>query len=370
MVLVLGGVFVVMVMLAGLAQVESWEIYATIVGSVTAAIMLAPLYAVRNLVCDLRVMKVQIESFSFTSAECYCCQVGHVIPGTSTRIPCDRQIIGNKLEEWFGPQSSGIIRQGMAKELYLALAKSGTKATSGESAQELFDRYVQEVFGHYILKKVGGSRVSYGVAVATTLPALFYIFDRLHMLTTLQPRQFARLSAHCFAVVLGFFPSLVRLALDLTILADYLVRIRNPLAGSLSVMLLAMCVLTGVTFFWLFLFDYTLFHDQVVYQILMNSATLLVTVALYSNDLSDFFAAMQNSTTEPAGPRSAGKVQVLAASARGSRAVGAELPEASARDIREDSAGSVDQHGGASRHTSRKRRKRRLRAPARDFLPS
>lgn len=370
MVLVLGGVFVVMVMLAGLAQVESWEIYATIVGSVTAAIMLAPLYAVRNLVCDLRVMKVQIESFSFTSAECYCCQVGHVIPGTSTRIPCDRQIIGNKLEEWFGPQSSGIIRQGMAKELYLALAKSGTKATSGESAQELFDRYVQEVFGHYILKKVGGSRVSYGVAVATTLPALFYIFDRLHMLTTLQPRQFARLSAHYFAVVLGFFPSLVRLALDLTILADYLVRIRNPLAGSLSVMLLAMCVLTGVTFFWLFLFDYTLFHDQVVYQILMNSATLLVTVALYSNDLSDSFAAMQNSTTEPAGPRSAGKVQVLAASARGSRAVGAELPEASARDIREDSAGSVDQHGGASRHTSRKRRKRRLRAPARDFLPS
>eukprot|EP00439_Symbiodinium_sp_Y106_P064375 s539_g10.t1 len=127
MVLVLVGVFVVMVMLAGLAQVESWEIYATIVGSVTAAIMLAPLYAVRNLVCDLRVMK----------------------------------IIGNKLEEWFGPQSSGIIRQGMAKELYLALAKSGTKATSGESAQELFDRYVQEVFGHYILKKVGGSRVSY-----------------------------------------------------------------------------------------------------------------------------------------------------------------------------------------------------------------
>ncbi|CAE7589420.1 unnamed protein product, partial [Symbiodinium pilosum] len=49
------------------------------------------------------------------SAECYCCRVDHTIPGTSTRIPCDRQIIGNKLEEWFGPQSSGVIRQGMAK---------------------------------------------------------------------------------------------------------------------------------------------------------------------------------------------------------------------------------------------------------------
>ena len=31
---------------------------------------------------------------SLRSAECYCCQVGHVIPGTTTRIPCDRQIIG------------------------------------------------------------------------------------------------------------------------------------------------------------------------------------------------------------------------------------------------------------------------------------
>ncbi|CAE7263231.1 GIP [Symbiodinium natans] len=294
-VLVMSGVFVVMVLLTALAQLESWELYSVILGLVTATIMIAPLYAVRNLVCDLRVMKAQIEGFSFMSAECYCCRVGHLIPDTNTRIPCDRHIIGDKLEEWFGPQSSGVIRHRMAKELCLALSRSGTRGTTGESAEELFDRYVQGVFGRYILKKVGGTRVSYDVAVATTLPAFFYVCDRLHLLTTLQPREQWRLIAHYAAVILGFFPSLVRLALDMTLLADYLLRIRIPLPTNLWVMLLATAILTGITFLWLFLLDYSLFHDQVLFQILVNSASIIATVGLYYSDLSDLWTRLKRS---------------------------------------------------------------------------
>ncbi|CAJ1341096.1 unnamed protein product [Effrenium voratum] len=265
------------------ATIESWELYALILGFAITCIMAGPLHVVRHLVRDLRQMPIQIKNFTFLESQCFCCSENHLSDGRP--IPCDRDIISDKLEAWFGPSSSGVIRQDMAKELYVALSKSNTRMTAGESAQDLFNRYVQEVFGHYLLRKVGGSQVKYSLAMAATLPACFYICDRFHLLSTLPVGPGLRLTFFYASVVFAFFPVLVRSSSGIAHLADYLFGIRERKLLDFLVTLVALLALAATTFSWLFVMDYTLFHEEVAYQVLAEIATVSLTVFLYRTEL-------------------------------------------------------------------------------------
>jgi hypothetical protein len=48
-----------------------------------------------------RDMQKQITGFKCESAECFCCSVGHVIPGTAISIECDREAIYGAIRTWF-----------------------------------------------------------------------------------------------------------------------------------------------------------------------------------------------------------------------------------------------------------------------------
>ncbi|CAJ1391815.1 unnamed protein product [Effrenium voratum] len=281
--LVLCGVWLVTVLMTLAATIESWELYALILGFAITCIMAGPLHVVRHLVRDLRQMPIQIKNFTFLESQCFCCSENHLSDGRP--IPCDRDIISDKLEAWFGPSSSGVIRQDMAKELYVALSKSNTRMTAGESAQDLFNRYVQEVFGHYLLRKVGGSQVKYSLAMAATLPACFYICDRFHLLSTLPVGPGLRLTFFYASVVFAFFPVLVRSSSGIAHLADYLFGIRERKLLDFLVTLVALLALAATTFSWLFVMDYTLFHEEVAYQVLAEIATVSLTVFLYRTEL-------------------------------------------------------------------------------------
>ncbi|CAE7773574.1 unnamed protein product [Symbiodinium sp. CCMP2592] len=50
----------------------------------------------------LRLLPQQLRTFDAREASCYCCSVDHVNPRTKAAIFCDRQLIMEKLTEWYG----------------------------------------------------------------------------------------------------------------------------------------------------------------------------------------------------------------------------------------------------------------------------
>eukprot|EP00439_Symbiodinium_sp_Y106_P070061 s19_g12.t1 len=60
-----------------------------------------------ELAAKIRRLPAQLRMFDAREARCYCCSVDHVHPETKAPILCDRQLIWEKLSEWYGdPEDS------------------------------------------------------------------------------------------------------------------------------------------------------------------------------------------------------------------------------------------------------------------------
>eukprot|EP00440_Ansanella_granifera_P041800 gb/GFBE01045320.1/.p1 GENE.gb/GFBE01045320.1/~~gb/GFBE01045320.1/.p1 ORF type:complete len:703 (+),score=80.19 gb/GFBE01045320.1/:1-2109(+) len=274
--LVMAGMILVVSAMVWLARLESYYIYGILLTATIAAIMILPLHLLRRLVRDLRKMPMQIKNFSFANSECFCCDVGHVIPGTDTVINCDRQVITNKLTQWFADAAEA---QGARKSL-------GGRMIGPVA---LFDRYVRREFGRHILNRVGGARVTYRVATIASLPGWFYMTDRFHMLTIMDEGVFWRLLMHYVTATLAFFPSIIRLALEFANILDRFFGVPTNIFADWAVTLLGVVGIGALTLGWLGLLDYTLMQEDVLYQILVVSGTSILTVLLYLPDVFQLF---------------------------------------------------------------------------------
>eukprot|EP00930_Biecheleria_cincta_P069309 TRINITY_DN57063_c0_g1_i1.p1 TRINITY_DN57063_c0_g1~~TRINITY_DN57063_c0_g1_i1.p1 ORF type:complete len:418 (+),score=33.61 TRINITY_DN57063_c0_g1_i1:173-1255(+) len=133
---------ILLVVLATLDRVWFYPLMA--IASFLAFIL--PTHIMRHNIRDLRKMSNQISTFSFHQAECFCCSVGHVIPGTSEVVACDRVIIARKLNKWLrrGPHEDPI---------------------------ESFNSFVRQELGDHMLRRVGGTKIKYFSALAAGAPS-------------------------------------------------------------------------------------------------------------------------------------------------------------------------------------------------------
>eukprot|EP00440_Ansanella_granifera_P036173 gb/GFBE01039248.1/.p1 GENE.gb/GFBE01039248.1/~~gb/GFBE01039248.1/.p1 ORF type:complete len:571 (+),score=101.29 gb/GFBE01039248.1/:1-1713(+) len=255
---VMCGMSVLMCLLVWLARLAD-VVYMIGMGMGAIVIITVPVHIIRRLVRDLRKMPQQVSTFSFENAECFCCAVKHIIPGTDIRIPCDREVISDKLNAWF-------------------------KTQGDMTPIDLFNDYVRKQFGKHITKRVGGSRVKYFLAMQACIPGWLFIADRFHILERIDGFHAWRLFFHYLATTLGVFPSIIRIALEIAIVLDRLFGVRKNCIADLFVTLLGVAATCMVSLGLMFGLHQTLAMSEFWPQAIMLSSTACVTLVLYRED--------------------------------------------------------------------------------------
>jgi len=251
------GITMLSVMLVWCARFEDLLYYITMASAAVGACML-PLHIMRRNVRDLQQMPQQIKSFHFDKAECFCCSVNHIIPGTDTVIPCDREVIQTKLTQWF--------KKGKADPI------------------ALFNNYVRKQLGAHILKRVGGSKVRYTSAVTCCISGILFFSDRAPLLWKLEGwaswRLFMFYCTNCFAV----FPSILRFSLETALVFNSTVGVlKNPFYDILVT--IAACAPTTVPTLLLMAASYqTLKQESWWQQVAVTVVCTFVTIFLYRED--------------------------------------------------------------------------------------
>ena len=69
-------------------------------------------WAGRRLTRDLHSLTAQLSHFNVNEAKCSCCSCGHVSSGKE--IPCDRELIYQSLQDWYGNDSDDL-QQGLER---------------------------------------------------------------------------------------------------------------------------------------------------------------------------------------------------------------------------------------------------------------
>eukprot|EP00930_Biecheleria_cincta_P028621 TRINITY_DN19978_c0_g2_i1.p1 TRINITY_DN19978_c0_g2~~TRINITY_DN19978_c0_g2_i1.p1 ORF type:complete len:621 (-),score=115.32 TRINITY_DN19978_c0_g2_i1:135-1997(-) len=239
-----------------------WEDNTYYAAMATAAILafIFPIHIMRHNVRDLSKMPKQIKEFSFHKAECFCCQVNHIIPGTDINIDCDREVIKTKLNAWF------------------------SKGNSKRSPIDLFDSYVKKQLGKHILKRVGGAKVRYLSAVTCCISGMLFFSDRLHMLWTLSGWAAWRLFMYYCTLSFAVFPSILRFVLETALLFNSTVGVLENRFLDVLVTMLA-CVPTTVPTLGLMGALYTCLKYEVWWpQLLTTIGCVIVTLFLYRED--------------------------------------------------------------------------------------
>eukprot|EP00931_Biecheleriopsis_adriatica_P031632 TRINITY_DN18523_c0_g1_i1.p1 TRINITY_DN18523_c0_g1~~TRINITY_DN18523_c0_g1_i1.p1 ORF type:complete len:628 (-),score=79.75 TRINITY_DN18523_c0_g1_i1:28-1911(-) len=280
---------IVFVWTARLADTE----YNIFLGSCVFLVYLAPTHYIRRLAVDLERMPKQVSTFDFNNAECFCCSVDHKIPDPNpTRrrssrvslrgswwggseeeeevpiieIPCDRDMISEKLEIWFGQD-----------------------ANEGQTVEDLFSSYVRKQFGKTVCRRVGGSRVAYVVAVIATLPGWMFITDRFHLLWQLNGMAAWRLLSHYLASTFGAFPLLVRFTLYVAEFLDSRTGIPENRFLDFLITICADLVACMVALAAYFAMIITLGMEELWPQVVVLSCVALLTLLSYYRDLDAWY---------------------------------------------------------------------------------
>eukprot|EP00928_Gymnodinium_smaydae_P005723 TRINITY_DN11966_c0_g1_i2.p1 TRINITY_DN11966_c0_g1~~TRINITY_DN11966_c0_g1_i2.p1 ORF type:complete len:477 (-),score=36.87 TRINITY_DN11966_c0_g1_i2:610-2040(-) len=111
----------------------------------------------RHFEFNLKRLPEQVSDFSVTKAECFCCKVGHKMPGGSEPIPCDRELIYETLQGWFPAEDDC--------------------APTWERKLAMFDEEVQARVGAFISQRVGLRTMHYKYIVLAGQPYLWRLFD-------------------------------------------------------------------------------------------------------------------------------------------------------------------------------------------------
>eukprot|EP00435_Cladocopium_sp_Y103_P069394 s64_g33.t1 len=65
-------------------------------------------WAGRRLTRNLHSLTAQLSHFNVNEAKCACCSCGHVSSETGKKIPCDRELIYQSLQDWYGKDSNDL----------------------------------------------------------------------------------------------------------------------------------------------------------------------------------------------------------------------------------------------------------------------
>jgi len=125
----------------------------------------------RHSAAHLRAIQDQLKNFSVTSANCFCCSVGHVSNGEV--IPCDREVVYTTIGAWFNvaPGVKALSSDGGPG------AGDGDVWVSERAALDKFNYAVRTEFAAQVLQKAGPTQLSYRYVVIAGWPYFFRICD-------------------------------------------------------------------------------------------------------------------------------------------------------------------------------------------------
>lgn len=127
-----------------------------------------PVHKFRHFIRVLRNLKKQLKAFSMERADCYCCACNHVDPrNPKSTLPCDRVLVEQTVRSWFSKTHHGV-----------QSVNSVNRMASLDSLEN-FDKQVQEMFGEFVVRRAGPTRMPYGYFVLYGSPFLFRCFDSL-----------------------------------------------------------------------------------------------------------------------------------------------------------------------------------------------
>lgn len=113
-----------------------------------------------GMMSDLKELPQQLREFRVQDAKCFCCSHQHRHPDTGEVLPCDRQLMFQMLQKWFG-------KEGDLKEEHL----------------EVFNRLVHEDLAPRVLRSVGSDALPFNysmyMVVVNTLPGLCTLIPTL-----------------------------------------------------------------------------------------------------------------------------------------------------------------------------------------------
>lgn len=113
-----------------------------------------------GMMSDLKELPQQLRKFRVQDAKCFCCSHKHRHPDTGEVLPCDRELMFQMLQKWFG-------KAGDLKEEHL----------------EVFNRLVHEDLAPRVLRSVGSDALPFNysiyMVVVNTLPGLCTLIPTL-----------------------------------------------------------------------------------------------------------------------------------------------------------------------------------------------
>eukprot|EP00929_Paragymnodinium_shiwhaense_P099596 TRINITY_DN61328_c0_g2_i1.p1 TRINITY_DN61328_c0_g2~~TRINITY_DN61328_c0_g2_i1.p1 ORF type:complete len:836 (-),score=177.31 TRINITY_DN61328_c0_g2_i1:172-2679(-) len=141
----------------------------------------------------LQCLDEQLTGFKVREAGTFCCSVGHIMPDTDETIPCDRELVYENLRK----RQFKYILTGKSSEDLADLCDDDGEEEEEESSDEdggknkmsvqqafldRFDMIFQMEFVPRIQRRLRRAATGYRYLLVASLPALWYLFDRMHCL--------------------------------------------------------------------------------------------------------------------------------------------------------------------------------------------
>eukprot|EP00448_Togula_jolla_P042311 CAMPEP_0170570308 /NCGR_PEP_ID=MMETSP0224-20130122/1037_1 /TAXON_ID=285029 /ORGANISM="Togula jolla, Strain CCCM 725" /LENGTH=323 /DNA_ID=CAMNT_0010892569 /DNA_START=664 /DNA_END=1631 /DNA_ORIENTATION=- len=146
-------------------------------------------YAARFHVLELSRLPNQLSQFSVQRTRCFCCDTGHIHPQTLQRMPCDRMLVYDALQDWFS-KLHGECNISDGEEL---------------SHLDFFDKQVQQQIKSHILSSAG-FQASYRDALIVSTPMVWYYLNKGPYLEVMPPVEWARWALYVASMVFGAWP--------------------------------------------------------------------------------------------------------------------------------------------------------------------
>jgi len=180
---------------------ESWLLGVLIVLAIGLFVITA-----QRRVRELGQLPRQLEEFSITRANCFCCAHSHVMPSTGKHMPCDRDLVYKTLTLWFASKNED--------------SEDSVDISMQDAALECFDNYVRTDFAAKVLTCVGRSGMPYRQLLVAMAPLWWYICDMLPAVASVRHDLFIRYLTGYFSYGALSLPAGVGLIFNFLFLLD------------------------------------------------------------------------------------------------------------------------------------------------------
>lgn len=241
-------------------------------------------HMLRRFVHDLRRLPLQIQEFKAQTSECFCCTVGHVLPGTQIQLSCDREKVFGTLKVWHDSvlEQLGPERAAEVEADYL----------------EAFNHNVRTKFSAAVMRTVGDFSLNYTYNILTSLPWIWFAFDALTVFDTGGLVDGIRYWAYLISVPFCINPFILAFFFKMAFYVDKKIgMIKNRFLDVLMTLLLGL--VAGLMFsILLFAMKWCSRRESPVPQLVLSFVYIIVTASMFPGSFLKKRTTMPMSDTD------------------------------------------------------------------------